>query len=159
MNNAALAPLASEDIWQRLQGEAALLPYADSSVLLCEAVIDEQQPKEARWRVAMLLGQLGGRAAIEALLAARHDPQIEIRQSAIWALGDISDPSAFDALSIIFADPDEEEQLRFVTGSALARMDAARALPLLQNALNSESDAQRRAARAVLTNIAEREQR
>lgn len=148
--------LSANDTWERLMAESALRDI-DATAALIALLGDATQPLEARWRALFLLAAFGGDDAINALIAARHDKSIDVRQSAVWALGTMGDRRVFELLAAVFADPDEEEQLRFVTASTLAQLDHQRALPLLHAALDGSQDAQRRAARAVLANLAERE--
>lgn len=158
MLQTSLARLSANDTWERLRAEDDL--YAAGATvqpLLTTLLADTEAAFEARWRALFLLGALGGDDAIHALMAARDDDSIDIRQSAVWALGTAGDSRVFELLAGVFADPDEEEQLRFVTASTLALLDRSRALPLLHTALDGAQDAQRRAARAVLANLAERE--
>jgi HEAT repeat protein len=153
-----ITQLGDADVWQRMTAESALRAANDDAhAALCALVSDANGAFEARWRAALLLGERGDVRAVPTLMAIRRDPSIEIRQGAIWAMGLIRDAGVFDALQDIFTDPQEEEQLRFVTASAMAQIDAARALPYLHAALDGQ-DAQRRAARAVLANLAERGQ-
>jgi HEAT repeat protein len=154
---ALITQLGDTDLWQRMTAESALrAANEDAHAALCALVSDADGVFEARWRAALLLGERGDVRSVPTLMATRRDPSIEIRQGAIWALGLIRDVSVFEALQAIFTDPQDEEQLRFVTASAMTQIDAARALPYLHAALGGR-DAQRRAARAVLANLAERE--
>jgi HEAT repeat protein len=158
MLQTSLTRLSADDPWERLRAEDDL--YAAGAAvqpLLTALLADTSAAFEARWRALFLLGTLGGDNSIHALMAARDDDSIDIRQSAVWALGIAGDNRVFDLLASVFADPDEEEQLRFVTASTLALLDRDHALPLLHAALDGAQDAQRRAARAVLANLAERE--
>mgnify|MGYP001228318735 CR=1 FL=1 len=148
--------LADADLWTRLNAESALRALGSPGItLLCAAVADPDELFERRWRAAMLLGEMAAAEAVPALMTARHDPQLDLRQGAVWALGCIRNESAFAALLEIFSDPQEEEQLRFVTAAALANIDVQRTIPLLRAALQG-SDAQRRAAHAMLATLAER---
>ena len=150
--------LADANLWTRLNAESALRAL-ESPILepLCATVADPQEPFERRWRATMLLGEIGTAEAVPALMIARQAPELDLRQSVVWALGCIRDDRAFAALFDIFSDPQEEEQLRFVTAAALANIDPERTIPLLQTALQG-SEAQRRAAHALLATLKERSQ-
>ena len=158
MIETAIQNLSTDDIWQRFHAEDQLHSAgAAAQFRLIQHLADKSQAVESRWRALFLLGAISSDLSIDALMAARHDELDDIRQSAVWALGTVGDKRVFDLLAGMFADPDEDEQLRFVTASTLALLDPDHALPLLHAALNGTQDAQRRAARAVLANLAERD--
>ncbi len=157
MSHDLIENLAAPDLWARIAASAALRDAGESALEpLCAIVTDANAPFECRWRAALLLGEAGDARAVQPLLRARHDAALDLRQSAIWALGCLGDATAFAALVDVFTDPAEEEQLRFITAAALTNIDAERAIPLLRAALDGK-EAQQRAAHAWLATLANRE--
>lgn len=74
-----------------------------------------------RWNAALLLGELGDKSAVPALMeSAEQDTNLRVRRRSIEALGKLGDPAAMPVLIAALKDDD-----RFV------RRDAARALGAL----------------------------
>lgn len=149
--------LSAPDVWARISADIALRDAGEGAIEpLCAVVADANAPFERRWRAAILLGEAGDPRAVQPLLIARHSDALDLRQGAIWALGCMGAPEAYEFLLGTFTDPAEEEQLRFITAAALTHIDAQRTLPLLREALTGV-EAQQRAAHALLATLAEKE--
>jgi HEAT repeat protein len=118
---------------------------------------DNTQPAEARWRAAMILGELGDRQAAQTLIELCGDASHDTRQSAIWALGWLRYSDAFERLLRVVIDAHEEEQVRFIAASSLVYINTVRAQRLLMDMSRNAPDGVRRAARAALANLTERE--
>jgi HEAT repeat protein len=96
-----------------------------------------------RWHAAAGILRMGARAAASApaLLAAMHDPEWNVRNSAGRALEEVTGPEHSALLAEALVEPDVET--RYHVARALARLgrDAAPALPALLETLN-DADAE-----------------
>ncbi|MCA9910399.1 MAG: HEAT repeat domain-containing protein, partial [Anaerolineae bacterium] len=124
---------------------------------LCHVAHDATQADEARWRAATILGDLGDNRAAPTLIALCADESHDPRQGAIWALGWLRHAGAFESLLRVVNDVHEDEQVRFVAACSLLSVDTAHAYPLLLELSQTAPDGVRRAARAALANLAERQ--
>jgi HEAT repeat protein len=84
-----------------------------------------------------VVGKLGP-AAIPALLEKLADPDSGIRQNAIWALADIGDGRAFEALAALYT-KDPAQEVRTAAGYGLAKLRADRAQKFLVDEFNNAS--------------------
>lgn len=96
-----------------------------------------------RWHAAAAFVRLGRRASASApaLLAAMHDPEWSVRNSAGRALEEVAGPEHAALLSAVLVEPDVE--IRYHVARALGRLgrDAAPALPALLETL-ADADAE-----------------
>ena len=69
--------------------------------------------------LVLVLGRLGERSAVPALLAAVKDPDPDTRLYAVWALGKIGDPAGFDA--VLEASQSEDSGMRKMTAYVLGQ--------------------------------------
>jgi HEAT repeat protein len=76
--------------------------------------------------------------AVEALIGALHDSNGDVRETAVWALGNIGDHSSAsaEALAGVLSDPNPEMRRR--AAWALGQIDTRRAPPQLIAALNDK---------------------
>lgn len=137
-----IADLHSADHWRRMWTEATLTDPVEVDAL-CVCLRDGLEA-ETRWRAAAVLGHLEDSRAVEALRAALHDPEWEVRVNVLQALARISDPLAFGDILARVTHPDEDEQVRYVAALALLRLDRERALLAFESALPTADEAARR---------------
>ena len=80
--------------------------------------------------LVLVLGKLGQRAAVPALLAAAKDPDADTRLYAVWSLGHLRDPRSVDAVleSSLSPDPGSRKMAAYVLG----KLGDARAVPRLE---------------------------
>jgi len=150
--------LSSPDLWKQMVAEAACIAAGSLSVEpLSGVALDAAQPAEARWRAAMMLGELGDHQPTPLLIDLCADADHDTRQSAIWALGWLRCADAFESLLRVANDAREDEQVRFVAACSLVAVDTMRAQQVLTEITRSAVDGVRRAARAALANLAERQ--
>jgi hypothetical protein len=79
--------------------------------------------------LALVLGRLGDRSAVPALVAAATDPDVDTRLYAVWALGKIGDPAGLDA--VLAASQSEDPALRKMAAYVLGQFGDRRAIPRL----------------------------
>lgn len=115
---------------------------------LLAALRDPQAAPALRWGAALDLGWLGDVRALPDLLAALHEPAFELRQSAIWALGQMQVGEAVEHLAPLLYD--EDESVRFMAGLALVSIGTRDALAALQQAAEGENEPAARAAGSAL---------
>jgi hypothetical protein len=98
--------------------------------------------------LVLVLGKLGDRAAVPALLTATKDSDSETRLYAVWALGAIADPRALDA--VLEASSSQDPGARKMAAYVLGRLGQARAIPRLKVLLeDSATDVRWNAAIAL----------
>ena len=78
----------------------------------------------------LVLGKLGDRSAVPALLAATKDPDPETRLYSIWALGMLGDARAEDA--VLEASHEEDPGMRKMAAYVLGKLGDRRAVPRLK---------------------------
>jgi HEAT repeat protein len=120
---------------------------------LIELLNDESQPVEARWRAAHLLGGIGDRRAIPALINALRDPSSDVQYYAAWALGVLRDPQGFNPLQAILNGTKLEEQANYAAAISLVQIDHERGLATLRQTLTADNEAARRVARGALASL------
>ncbi len=79
--------------------------------------------------LVLVLGKLGNRSAVPALLAAAKDPDPETRLYSIWALGMLGDRRALDA--VLEASRAEDAGMRKMAAYVLGKLGDPRAAPRL----------------------------
>lgn len=89
-----------------------------------------------RTRALRALGALGDARALDAVIAARHDPSPVVRAEAAAALGEIRGDRAFHALLPLLGDPDQ--LVREFAATALGRLGRRDAVPALRAAAQAE---------------------
>ncbi|HEX4438640.1 MAG TPA: HEAT repeat domain-containing protein [Thermoanaerobaculia bacterium] len=125
--------------WQaafELSRSLGTVPEAERPELAAEAlrVFEGLSPKRAddvpvRRYLALVLGRLGDRAAVPALVAATSDPDVDTRLYAIWALGKIGDPAGVEP--VLVASQSEDAALRKMAAYVLGQLGDKRAIPRL----------------------------
>jgi hypothetical protein len=100
------------------------------------AVFERSRTADPRLRryLALALGELGDRRAVDSLSAALRDPDPDARLYAVWALGAIGDKRAAPILSPLLES--EDPGVRKVAAYALGAMAAPEAAAALRGLLN-----------------------
>lgn len=80
--------------------------------------------------LALVLGKLGDKEAVDPLIAASRDPDPDTRLYAVWALGNVGDPRALDAVTQ--ASLSEDAGMRKMAAYVLGRLGDRAAIPRLQ---------------------------
>jgi HEAT repeat protein len=80
--------------------------------------------------LVLVLGRLGEKEAVPALVGAAQDPDPDTRLYAIWALGKIGDPSGFDA--VLASSQSEDAGARKMAAYVLGQLGDPRAVPRLK---------------------------
>jgi HEAT repeat protein len=80
--------------------------------------------------LVLVLGRLGDRAAVPALLQAARDPDPDTALYAVWALGKIGDPAAVDA--VLETSQSEDAGARKMAAYVLGQLGDPRAIPRLR---------------------------
>jgi hypothetical protein len=90
------------------------------------------RPEDVRVRryLVLVLGKLGDRSAVPALLAATKDPDPETRLYSIWALGMLGDARAADA--VLDESREEDPGMRKMAAYVLGKLGDRRAIPRLR---------------------------
>lgn len=153
-----LASLISIDLGTRMAAESALKDGDhETMTALIGVLADGAQPEEARWRAAIILGDLEAVDAVPALLAALGDESWEIRHSAVYALGHLCAPAGFDALYREVMNAFKAEQIPYVAGLGLMQVDVERGRTALEAAAQHENAAICSVARSVFAAVASRQ--
>jgi HEAT repeat protein len=182
----AYPELASPDPAVRAEAAARLGEEKDREAVpaLIEVLSDPEET--VRVEAARALGEIGDPSAIRALGRLADDPLDTVRLAAGQAFGKIADPAALPALERLLADPDtpvrkvaikslgkipgaeavrllanaaaqdEAEDARQLALRTLADKDRAQAIPVLERALESESDLLRATAAHLLLEMGDR---
>jgi HEAT repeat protein len=80
--------------------------------------------------LVLVLGRLGERAAVPALLTAAKDPDPDTRLYAVWALGKIGDPAGFE--TVLATSESEDPGARKMAAYVLGQLNDRRAIPRLR---------------------------
>jgi HEAT repeat protein len=80
--------------------------------------------------LVLVLGRLGEKEAVPALVGAAQDPDPDTRLYAIWALGKIGDPSGFD--TVLASSQSEDAGARKMAAYVLGQLGDPRAIPRLK---------------------------
>jgi HEAT repeat protein len=125
--------------WQaafELSRSLGSVPEAERPELAAETlrVFEGLSPKRAddvpvRRYLALVLGRLGDRAAVPALIAASNDPDVDTRLYAVWSLGKLGDPAGVD--TVLKASESEDPALRKMAAYVLGQLGDKRAIPRL----------------------------
>ena len=103
----------------------------------------EHDSREARMHATVCLGELGQADAdcVEAVAKAVADPSVQVRRSAVEALGLMKDPVDVTIPGLECGLQDADGQVRFTAAQSLQRLGpkAEAALPALQTALRDEN--------------------
>ena len=109
---------------------------ADRPELAAETlrVFEGLSPKRAedvpvRRYLALVLGRLGDRAAVPALVAAVSDPDVDTRLYAVWSLGKLGDPAGVEP--VLKASESEDPAVRKMAAYVLGQLGDKRAIPRL----------------------------
>lgn len=139
-------------------GDAAaaglLISVPEASTTVVRAVVDglisalSHQNKDIRYEAAVRLGEIGDPTAVNALLAALHDPMINNRTAAAKALGKIGDPAAVDELVRMLKD--EIALVRQAAAEALGKIGDPAAIPDLIKSLGEWNNDVRQAVASAL---------
>ncbi len=94
--------------------------------------LSEKRPDDVPVRryLVLVLGRLGERAAVPALLGAARDADPDTALYAVWALGKIGDPAAVDA--VLETSTSEDAGARKMAAYVLGQLGDARAIPRLR---------------------------
>jgi HEAT repeat protein len=125
--------------WQaafELSRSLGTVPEAERPELAAETlrVFEGLSPKRAddvpvRRYLALVLGRLGDRSAVPALVKASSDPDVDTRLYAVWSLGKIGDPAGVDP--VLKASESEDPAVRKMTSYVLGQLGDKRAIPRL----------------------------
>ncbi|HEX7418750.1 MAG TPA: HEAT repeat domain-containing protein [Thermoanaerobaculia bacterium] len=118
------------------RGEAKRYPNLVSQVLDVYQSSKNDDPR-IRQYLTLVLGKLGDRRAVPALIDALKDPVVETRIYALIALAELHDPDSVPA--VIDATNDEDKDVRKTAVYALGALGDKRALPVLEQALNNQT--------------------
>lgn len=126
--------------WQaafELSRSLGSLPEGERAALAAETlrVFETLSGKRAedvpvRRYLVLVLGRLGEREAVPALLEATKDPDADTRLYAVWALGKIGDPRGFEA--VLAASESEDAAQRKMTAYVLGQLGDRRAVDRLK---------------------------
>jgi HEAT repeat protein len=96
------------------------------------ATLSPTRPEDVRVRryLVLVLGKLGNRSAVPALLTAAKDPDPETRLYSVWALGMLGDARGEDA--VLEASREEDPGMRKMAAYVLGKLGDRRAVPRLQ---------------------------
>lgn len=102
-----LAALVDKNVHLSSRAFTALSLLGDETVVqpLLRLLTSHRQPR-LRARSATLLGELGYRSAVQGLIEALKDRDYDVRYAAIYALGEIGEPSSIDPLRKLFQSND-----------------------------------------------------
>jgi HEAT repeat protein len=113
------------------------LPPEERAALTAETLrifesLSAKRPDDVLVRryLVLVLGRLGEKEAVPALLAAANDPDPDTRLYAIWALGKIGDPAGFD--TVLAASQSEDAGVRKMSAYVLGQLRDPRAIPRLK---------------------------
>jgi HEAT repeat protein len=137
---------------QRRAGLLALGSVADSGdvELLAEAATDAD-PEVRLMAIDAILNPVGNDRAFQVLVAALHDPDEQVRISAISRLGSIDRPDAVAPLTAVAADP--VPRVRARAAYAFGRLGSAAATPALLRLLGDPDRHVRDQARDALGSV------
>jgi HEAT repeat protein len=159
----------SRGLWasvEELRRVARLIPpgwqgrYRDALVARLDlvdpdALLPEVKPwrggRDQRVRIIDSLGIVGDASTVDTLVSLLDDPNAEVRQAAIAALGRLRAVSALPGLSALIRQPDRTSSDRIAAADALAQIAQPDAVPPLIEALDvtGKSFVQRRIVRAL----------
>ncbi|XP_020275871.1 deoxyhypusine hydroxylase-B isoform X2 [Asparagus officinalis] len=106
--------------------------------LLCEKLLDQQQPISERFRSLFSLRNLRGPAPRRALMIATRDPSNLLAHEAAFALGQMQDAEAIPVLEGILKDMSLHPIVRHEAAEALGAIGSEAIIPLLEQSLVSD---------------------
>ena len=113
------------------------LPPGERTALTAETLrlFESLSPKRpddvlVRRYLVLVLGRLGEREAMPALLLAAKDPDADTRLYAVWAIGKVGDPASLD--TVLDASQSEDAGLRKMAAYVLGQLNEPRAVPRLK---------------------------
>lgn len=159
-----IASLSSTDLGTRMTAESRLKALDTAPVDTRDAAIDgliallraAAAPMEARWRAAVILGDLLAYAAVPALLAALADESWEIRHSAVFALGHMRAQPGYGPLRDLVMKAFKDEQIPFVAGLGMMQIAPEEARAALEAAAAHSEPAVSSVAASVFAALAAR---
>jgi len=118
--------------------------------------LSRNRPEDAPVRryLALVLGKLGDRTAVPALLVSAKDPDPETRLYSIWALGALADPRALD--TVLEASRSEDAGVRKTSAYVLGRLGSRTAIPRLEVLLEDSATDVRWNAAIALAELGDR---
>jgi len=119
------------------QASAAMEQLATRGVKVYQPLVElaHSSEPEARWRSAVMLGQLGQPKAAEVLLPMLDDPEVTVRAAATEALGHLGIEDAAGKVGQLVANDQEKLEVRISAARALALIPDEAAVPQLAGAL------------------------
>jgi HEAT repeat protein len=114
------------------------------------SVLRSEPNAVGRVRAALALGQIGGEAAVEALIEALQDRRAIVRVAAATALQELNDKRAIDPLRKL-AKTDKSPGVRRAAVGALAEIEADDAVEVLIDALGDKDETVRKSALSRLS--------
>ncbi|KAK1392686.1 Deoxyhypusine hydroxylase [Heracleum sosnowskyi] len=106
--------------------------------LLCERLLDENQPISERFRALFSLRNLKGSLPRNALIQATRDSSNLLAHEAAFALGQMQDVEAIPALENVLNDMSLHPIVRHEAAEALGAIGLRSNIPLLKNSLNRD---------------------
>ncbi|HEU5249899.1 MAG TPA: HEAT repeat domain-containing protein [Thermoanaerobaculia bacterium] len=91
---------------------------------------ERDEDVRVRRYLVLVLGKLGDRSAVPAILGAVKDPDPETRLYAVWAVGMLGDPRGFDA--VLEVSRDEDPGMRKMAAYVMGKLGDRRAVERLK---------------------------
>lgn len=131
-----------------------LIEAKDKSAIapLSELVMNKDKPKDLRWRAIWVLGEMGYPDASSVLSQALEDEDVNIRYSAMEALGKIKSKDAVEPLIAILK-KQEDPSIKSLVIEALGNIGDERAVDLLADYLNAQDESLIRKSIEALSKI------
>jgi HEAT repeat protein len=120
--------------WSLAEGSEGISAVLDALTAALHSDADVKVRTTAAWA----LGNVGDRAATDALITALGDASPEVRTRALWAIGNVSPKQAPRAVINLLSDKDA--RVRELAAWALYQIEDPAAAPALDAALRAESD-------------------
>ncbi|WOG94899.1 hypothetical protein DCAR_0314196 [Daucus carota subsp. sativus] len=111
---------------------------AEMEELLCERLLDQNQPISERFRALFSLRNLKGPVPRKALIQATRDPSNLLAHEAAFALGQMQDVEAIPALENVLNDMSLHPIVRHEAAEALGAIGLRSNIPLLKNSLDRD---------------------
>jgi hypothetical protein len=103
---------------------------AESLRLFLTLSPERDEDVRVRRYLVLVLGKLGDRSAVPAILGAVKDPDPETRLYAVWAVGMLGDPRGFDA--VLEVSRDEDPGMRKMAAYVMGKLGDRRAVERLK---------------------------
>ncbi len=147
----AIRSLSDPDPFVRMIGAGLLgdLRSSDAAGLLGER-LREDEDWHVRQKAAEALGEIGGKAASNALKYGFDDPIAEVRRASVMSVAKVAPSDALDRLLLLLQE-DKDWEVRVQAARALADLGRAEALPVLEKVLYEDTNrfVQAAVARAI----------